>query len=135
MSATAAATSEGDKAAKWEPTPKLAEFLTKYANAPIKWKFLDSIMAGIAEVITELNRTKIAPLAERIAALEADIKTRPTLADAYKGTWQPSAFDPYERGAAVTFDGSLWLARTSTRSKPGTDDTWQLIVKKGRDAS
>lgn len=39
----------------------------------------------------------------------------------------------YKAGHAVTFGGSLWIAQEVTDSKPGTDDTWRLSVKKGRD--
>ncbi len=110
----------------------------KHAKNP-HWRSLKAVIDAVAEVMPELFDHKAKPLIERIAALEAETKAlkadRPTLADAYKGTWQPSAFDAYARGDAVTFDGSLWLARAVTRTKPGTDDTWQMIVKKGRDAS
>jgi integrin beta 3 len=39
----------------------------------------------------------------------------------------------YEQGFVVTFGGHGWIAKRDTASKPGTDDSWQLFVKKGRD--
>jgi len=115
----------------------------------VTWASFDRKIAWLSkmliEQISKATRTHLkeldaedARLAERIAALEAEVKAmkadRPTLADSYKGTWQPSAFDQYQRGDACTFDGSIWIARTTTRAKPGSNDEWQLAVKKGRDA-
>ncbi len=39
----------------------------------------------------------------------------------------------YECDDVVTFGGSAWIATRDTDSKPGTDDSWKLMVKKGRD--
>lgn len=39
----------------------------------------------------------------------------------------------YTLGDCVTHDGSTWVAKEKTTSRPGTDATWQLMVKKGRD--
>lgn len=39
----------------------------------------------------------------------------------------------YERDDMVTFGGSVWCALRDTDSKPGTDDSWRLAVKAGRD--
>lgn len=40
----------------------------------------------------------------------------------------------YQRGDAVTWGGSLWIAqKDAPDSKPGTGDGWRLAVKKGRD--
>ena len=45
------------------------------------------------------------------------------------------AGEVYNRSEFVTWNGSLWLALTETRSKPGTDDNWKLIVRAGRDGA
>jgi len=42
-------------------------------------------------------------------------------------------FGEYEEGFIATFGGHGWIAKRDTGSKPGTDDSWQLFVKKGRD--
>lgn len=40
----------------------------------------------------------------------------------------------YQRGDAVTWGGSLWIAqKDAPDSKPGMGDGWRLAVKKGRD--
>lgn len=40
----------------------------------------------------------------------------------------------YHAGDAVTFGGSVWIARSTTSAKPGEGDTpWRLGVKHGRD--
>ena len=42
----------------------------------------------------------------------------------------------YERGDAVTYGGSLWIAQRDTNEYPrGEDSGWRLAVKRGRDAS
>ena len=67
------------------------------------------------------------PLMARIAALEA----RPTLQ--YRGVYD--AAEEYSVGHFVTYDGSLWAAKISTRGvEPGNGElAWQLAVKRGRD--
>jgi collagen type III alpha len=49
----------------------------------------------------------------------------------YRGVHQQSR--PYQRGDSVTFQGSTWIAMRDTSSKPETDDSWRLAVKRGRD--
>lgn len=55
-----------------------------------------------------------------------------SFADVYRDIYRDG--EEYTRGDVVTWGGSLWLAKAETRSKPGTDDGWKLIVKKGADA-
>lgn len=40
----------------------------------------------------------------------------------------------YVKGDGVSYTGCFWIAQKETTSKPGTDATWRLAVKKGRDA-
>lgn len=117
---------------------RAATLLAKHAEQPVRHKHLGGIMDAIAGVIRQHTEAALAPLLKRIEALErenAELRAAgtKTLADFYAGTWQPTAFNPYGRGTAVTHDGSLWLARAETRAKPGTTDDWQLITKRGRD--
>ena len=49
----------------------------------------------------------------------------------YFGTWK--ADNEYDEGAVVTHDGSGFIAKKSTREKPGASDSWQLFVKRGKD--
>ena len=69
---------------------------------------------------------ELGALRERIKALE----NRPQIVD--RGVWCGGA--TYKNGSVCSHDGSLWIAQTDTASRPGTDDTWRLAVKKGRDA-
>lgn len=39
----------------------------------------------------------------------------------------------YQRGDAVSWGGSLWVAQCPTAAMPGTGEGWRLAVKKGRD--
>lgn len=48
----------------------------------------------------------------------------------YRGIWKDGA---YEKGDCVTFGGSAFIATRETTSKPETDDSWKLCVKRGRD--
>lgn len=40
----------------------------------------------------------------------------------------------YDEGDAVTFGGSLWIAKEKTSEKPSASSSWKLAVKRGRDA-
>jgi collagen type III alpha len=49
----------------------------------------------------------------------------------YRGVYRSG--EQYQKGDVVTFGGSSWIAMTDTQSKPESDDTWKLSVKRGRD--
>jgi hypothetical protein len=125
-----------DDVVRWKPPESLKSFIAAHGHKPIAFKHLDTIMDQIARIISNHHSEHIRPLEERIAKLQDEIEEAKatSLARCYRGTWSSSAFDAYERGAAVTYGGSLWIARSATRSKPGVDDTWQLAVKAGQDA-
>lgn len=51
-----------------------------------------------------------------------------------RGVYRPET--EYEKGDAVSFGGSIWIAQRSTKSKPEaaeSADDWRLGVKRGRD--
>lgn len=48
----------------------------------------------------------------------------------YQGVWKDGA---YHKGDCVTFGGSSWIATRATNSRPESDDSWRLAVKRGRD--
>lgn len=52
--------------------------------------------------------------------------------DFYQGVYKVGR--SYQPGLAATWDGSVWISTRSTNAKPGTDDSWTLAVKRGRDA-
>lgn len=75
----------------------------------------------------------IATLAEmdaRIEARFAELQVR-TFADVYQGVFETDK--SYARGTLATWGGSLWLSLQNTRSKPGEDGDWKLVVKRGAD--
>lgn len=61
---------------------------------------------------------------------KADMNVR-TFADVYQGVFEPDKL--YTRGLLATWGGSLWLSLNETRSKPGENDDWKLVVKRGAD--
>ena len=71
----------------------------------------------------ELLGQLIGKLTKRVEQLES----RPTLR--YLGIWDEAK--EYMPGCFVTTNGSLWYCEERTRSRPGTDATWRLAVKRG----
>jgi hypothetical protein len=56
--------------------------------------------------------------------------TVPSIID--RGVFKDSG--DYERGDAVSWGGSVWIAQRATTDKPdGPDSGWRLAVKRGRD--
>jgi hypothetical protein len=49
----------------------------------------------------------------------------------YQGVYERGTV--YRMGQGVTWDGILWVANEDTKSTPGSDGTWTLAVKRGRD--
>ena len=92
----------------------------------VKLADIEPMMAAIAPVIKETIARALAPLEARIRELEA----KPALK--YCGVWRQGEI--YNTGDFTTDHGSLWHAKSVTLARPGTDDTWQLAVKRGRDA-
>jgi hypothetical protein len=68
----------------------------------------------------------VALLEERFAAVVVQ-----TLADWHRDTFVPG--EAYERGNVVAWDGGTWVAMRQTKAKPGTDDSWKIVAKRGRD--
>lgn len=78
--------------------------------------------AEIVEVVKSYVEREIKPLKARVAELEArQLK--------YSGTYRDS--EVYRAGEMVSHAGSLWHCEATTASKPGTDSTWKLCVKRG----
>lgn len=47
-----------------------------------------------------------------------------------RGVWRVGA---YQKGDAVSYDNSLWIAQADTEDAPGTSKAWRLAVRKGKD--
>ena len=89
--------------------------------------WFDEFMADIACITRDWVKERIAaavqPLESRVVELEAR---------EYQGVWEHDK--TYAKGAMVTHDGSLWIARSASISvRPGTTPVWQLAIRKGRD--
>jgi hypothetical protein len=85
----------------------------------------------IKHSIKQPTEAAIAALEARIAALETRVDELQTASGElrYVGTWRDGR--EYQRGNFTTANGSLWHCEQPTRSRPGTDSTWKLAVKKG----
>jgi hypothetical protein len=74
---------------------------------------------------------------EEIAAAKAELRAELTAEQRaageplrYRGVWQRAS--PYQRGAAVTDNGSLWCCTSDgTTDRPGSSSNWQLMAKGG----
>jgi hypothetical protein len=86
-------------------------------------EFAKDLAVDTKGFVTKMIAEAVAPLQRRIAELEA----RPH-ALKYVGTWSPDA-PVHEQGHAVTDKGSVWIAVTKTRGRPGECRDWQLAVK------
>jgi hypothetical protein len=86
---------------------------------------LHHVVIGPAPELAEDDERGITNLRERVEAIER------AGALAYDGVYEPGK--AYRRGAAVTHQGSLWIAMLDTTSRPGASDDWRLAVKRGRD--
>lgn len=71
-----------------------------------------------------------AELESIVEARFAELQVR-TFADVYQGVFEPDKL--YTRGLLATWGGSLWLSQNETRSKPGENGDWKLVVKRGAD--
>jgi len=91
-------------------------------------------LADLVKSNTRFLSSQLKPLQARIKALETELQTlrQEKSAIQYHGVFQRAI--KYERGNIVTHDGSAWIKVGDLKGAPGTCDSWQLFVKKGRDA-
>jgi hypothetical protein len=128
-----------------EATAKKDAWVLANPTAPVTWKTFRAfqketrawhqmIVEAIGKNLVDVLATKFKAFGARLDAHEkelAELKARPpTLADTYRGVWQPGE---HQRGAVVTMNGGLWLCFRTTTAKPGAGDDWRLVVKAGRD--
>jgi hypothetical protein len=87
-----------------------------------------AMLAGLVEQTRQGDRV----LADRIAALEAQLAAVEQRGFNYRGVWR--AGEIYEAGCYTTDHGSMWHANRATRERPGGPDSgWTLCVKAGKD--
>src|SRR5262245_61675359 len=84
--------------------------------------------ALINAVGSELNERdqRIAALEQRIAALEQRLEN---FGD--RGVWKEGEI--YFQNNYTSHNGSYWVCKAATMARPGTDGSWRLVVKHGRD--
>jgi hypothetical protein len=88
--------------------------------------------AGFKEFMGDIARTTRDWVNERIAAAVQPLERRIVDLEArtYMGTWH--AQTSYQAGALVTYDNSLWIARSDSAGvRPGTTRVWELPARKG----
>ena len=101
--------------------------ISKYL-AQVLGPVFESILKRFARIEERAAETERRS-AQRVQRLEERMDAATGLR--YLGTHDPG--EVYEPGDGVTHGGSLWVARARTSSKPGTDDTWTLAIKRGKD--
>ena len=117
----------------------LAAFITNIAKSNFRYTQVftqEIIRAEAGKLIIEvMGRALLIVHQEtdaKFAALEAQITgLRNAMSEfCYRGLWVENK--QYKRGNFVTL-GSVWHAAVDTRSKPGTDSDWTLVIAKPRD--
>jgi hypothetical protein len=92
---------------------------TKVMPALLEW-ITNKIEQAVAQAIAKA----LAPALTRIDVLEK----RP---GDFQGVWSPDS--TYGKNDAVQFDGGFWVARQTTRERPGDGCTaWRLAVHRGK---
>lgn len=93
-----------------------------------EWK---CIVDGIADVDTEEIDDRHFAIVHRMSSGKIVRKVLHHDAMIYHDVWKPE--QEYVRGDTATWDGSMWVARKTTKLKPGdSNDDWRLAVKRGR---
>jgi hypothetical protein len=88
--------------------------------------------AQVAKFYSSQSDARVAVLEGRLAQLEQQMGDGAALK--YGGVYQRPL--SYRKGSVVTMNGSAWVALKDAPagSQPGDGQTWQLMVKRGRDA-
>lgn len=83
---------------------------------------LRGLAAGLVPWVRDAVAEAMAPLATRVAVLEAE----PFVRDA--GTWKAGVL--YKRGQLVTDGGASWICKEpNSNARPGRSDAWRLTAK------
>ena len=88
---------------------------------------VDGGFKNLLAAVGRYVKAQIEPLHRRIDELQAKQANWK-----YRGTFETGA--DYREGNFTTFQGSLWVCLADTFSEPGTDATWQLCCKRGKNA-
>lgn len=86
----------------------------------------------LAAVVTEAIGIAIAPLVERLKALETRFKDIETRGLIHKGTWD--SLTVYRPGDVVTWSGSAWHCNElHSGGRPGASPSWNILAQRGRE--
>lgn len=98
-------------------------------TVPITAETLKMLMASLAPVVAAHVEQQIAdavaPLAQRIAALEHELEQRAV--PRWRGVFVQGA--QYHQLEFTVCAGALWICKTDTDTRPGSSDHWQLCCK------
>ena len=104
---------------------RVADLTNEVSQIRAEW---DAVLRG-EQKVTKTIRTR----RDENGQLIADVfESEGTSINKYRGVW--NAENQYNEGDVATHDGSAFIAKKITRDKPGTNDSWQLMVKRGKDA-
>ena len=96
-------------------------------------KVLEVFARALGPTLREMA-ARIAALDKTVHELEQRLYNAENKILSYEGVWEEGK--SYDRGAAVTRGGSLWIAKHATSARPGDPDpaarSWVLAVKRGR---
>ena len=85
------------------------------------------------DVLPKVLGTMMRESEQRCAALEPQIAGLRTAMQEFRFVGQWQEYKTYKAGNFVSMGGQLYHANADTNSRPGTDSTWTLAVKSGRD--
>ena len=87
----------------------------------------------LAEAIGKAIGIRVGEAEARCAALEAKLNGLQAAISEFRFVGQWHEGKSCRAGNFVTTGGQVWHCNTDTNSRPGTDSTWTLAVKSGRD--
>jgi len=85
----------------------------------------NGLLVAVAQMGEALSKMR-----DELAELKRERAT--SLADSYRGGWQPG--NRYARGSLTTYSGSLWIALEDAEGRPGESTNWRMIVRGSRSA-
>lgn len=122
-----------------EKLPSVSKYVADYMRGAFEDKSLGDFQMRIfkvfAHAILLITNTidrgieKRNALEARIRELEKRINLQAKAID-YRGVWRDGMLT--KAGDLVTHQGTLWHCDTPTESRPGTDETWRMMVKTQR---
>lgn len=89
-----------------------------------------AIVKGLVPAIHEHVAKQITAATNPLLARIAELEARPALK--YVGVWRADTI--YRPGEITTDHGSSWHCERSTTQRPGVNEDWTLMVKRGRDS-